>query len=114
VVYKLDSAGQETVLYTFHGGADGGNPTAGVIRDTKGNLYGSTGYGGSQGSSCSISGCGVIYEISPEGQQTILHTFVFSDGAYPAGPIFFQKGNLYGTAEAGGGNRGGVAFQLQP
>ena len=45
VVYKLDRGGHETVLYTFGGGADGGNPYAGVIPDSAGNLYGTT-YGG--------------------------------------------------------------------
>jgi uncharacterized repeat protein (TIGR03803 family) len=46
VVYKLDTSGQETVLYSFTGGADGGTPTAGVIRDSAGNLYGTTSVGG--------------------------------------------------------------------
>jgi uncharacterized repeat protein (TIGR03803 family) len=46
VVYKLDTAGDETVLYSFTGGADGGNPNASVIRDSAGNLYGTTSYGG--------------------------------------------------------------------
>jgi uncharacterized repeat protein (TIGR03803 family) len=42
VVYQLDAAGRETVLYNFTGGADGGEPTTGVIRDSAGNLYGTT------------------------------------------------------------------------
>ena len=46
VVFKVDTAGQETVLYNFTGGADGGDPYAGVIRDSAGNLYGTTFYGG--------------------------------------------------------------------
>ena len=46
VVYKLDADGQETVLHTFTGGADGGTPNAGVIRDSDGNLYGTTVSGG--------------------------------------------------------------------
>ena len=46
VVYKLDKAGQETVLYNFTGGADGSNPTTGVILDEAGNLYGTTFWGG--------------------------------------------------------------------
>ena len=42
VVYKLDTAGHETVLHSFSGGTDGGDPQAGVIRDSAGNLYGTT------------------------------------------------------------------------
>ena len=46
VVFKLDTSGVETVLYTFTGGADGGRPVAGVVRDADGNLYGVTYAGG--------------------------------------------------------------------
>jgi hypothetical protein len=46
VVYKLDSAGNYTVLYTFTGGADGGSPVGGVIRTPAGNLIGATQRGG--------------------------------------------------------------------
>ena len=45
VVYKLtpSSGGwTESVIYSFSGGSDGGNPTAGVILDQAGNLYGTT------------------------------------------------------------------------
>jgi hypothetical protein len=56
----------------------------------------------------------VIYKLSPAGQQTVLHTFQYTDGAYPEGGLLFQKGYLYGTAELGGSKLGGVAFQLQP
>ena len=43
MVYELDAAGQETVLYSVHGrGPTGANPTSGVIRDPAGNLYGTT------------------------------------------------------------------------
>jgi uncharacterized repeat protein (TIGR03803 family) len=46
VVYQVNASG-ETVLYNFSGGADGGLPLGGVIRDSSGNLYGTTSYGGS-------------------------------------------------------------------
>ena len=42
VVFKLDRSGNETVLYTFTGGADGSGPSAGLVRDAAGNLYGTT------------------------------------------------------------------------
>jgi hypothetical protein len=38
-VYKVNATGSETVLYGFTGGADGGDPLAGVIGDSAGNLY---------------------------------------------------------------------------
>ena len=58
-MYKLDTAGQETVLYRFTGGADGGNPWAGVIRDSAGNLYGTTAGGGKRGG-------GVVFKLKPQ------------------------------------------------
>jgi uncharacterized repeat protein (TIGR03803 family) len=61
-VFKITAAGVESILYTFSGAADGGNPVGGVIRDGKGNLYGTTATGGN--SSCS-SGCGVVFKLSP-------------------------------------------------
>src|ERR1035437_3973399 len=49
VVFKVDTSGTETVLYSFTGGADGDYPEAGVIRDSAGNLYGTTIGGGAAG-----------------------------------------------------------------
>ena len=96
VVYKLDPAGQETVLYTFTGGSDGANPSFGVVRDSAGNLYGTTGGGGD----C----CGVVFKIDPSGHYTVLYTFTGgADGGYPGGGVIRDSaGNLYGTTENGG------------
>ncbi len=58
VVFKLDTTGQETVLYSFTGGADGGNPSSGVIRDAAGNLYGTTSNGGK-------GFTGVVFKLTP-------------------------------------------------
>jgi hypothetical protein len=57
VVFKLDTSGNETVLYSFTGGADGDNPAAGVALDGAGNLYGTTITGGAN--------YGVVFKITP-------------------------------------------------
>jgi uncharacterized repeat protein (TIGR03803 family) len=62
VVYKLDAAGHKTVLYSFTGGADGAYPSAGVVRDSAGNLYGTTTGGGSANE-------GVVYKLDPTGHD---------------------------------------------
>ena len=49
VIYKLDSTGKQTVLHTFTGGTDGSMPFAGMIRDSVGNLFGTTYAGGDHG-----------------------------------------------------------------
>lgn len=62
VVYELNTFGQETVLYTFTGGADGGQPYAGVIRDSSGEIYGTTHSGGKEFT-------GVVFELKAATRQ---------------------------------------------
>jgi uncharacterized repeat protein (TIGR03803 family) len=113
VVFKLDTAGHETALYSFTGGADGGNPWAGVIRDASGgDLYGTTLFGGS--SDCP-NGCGVVFKVGPGGHETVLYTFTGgADGGTPyAGVIRDSAGNLIGTTRGGGAAPGlGVMYQV--
>jgi uncharacterized repeat protein (TIGR03803 family) len=120
-VFKLGPTGTETVLYRFTGGADGLNPSAGLMRDAAGNLYGTT-FGGS--SACA-SGCGTVFKLDPTGTETVLHSFTGgADGAYPSeglGLIQDAGGNLYGTTSNGGAtstcdppNGCGVVFRLAP
>ncbi len=114
VVFKLDPAGNETVLYTFTGGADGGNPYGGVVQDAAGNLYGTTANGGSF-ANC-FTGCGVIFKVDSSGHETVLYTFTGgADGAAPwAGVSRDSVGNLYGTTQYGGTSELGVVFMLDP
>jgi uncharacterized repeat protein (TIGR03803 family) len=103
-VYKLDAAGQETLLHSFTGKAgDGANPLAGVIRDAAGNLYGTTAAGGSA-SSCGSGGCGTVFKLDATGKESVLYNFTnAADGGFPyAGVIRDAAGNLYGTTQFGG------------
>jgi len=124
VVFRLSPDGSETVLYSFcskSGCSDGNDPAGGLIADSSGNLYGTTILGG--GGSCG-SGCGTVFKLSPDGTETVLHTFPHpciidcSDGIYPhAGLIADSAGNLYGTTEVGGDpscspGGCGVAFKI--
>ena len=104
---------KQTVLHTFTGGADGGNPISEVVFDRAGNLYGTTPYGGN--TTCTL-GCGVVYKMTPSGggwTQTVIYNFTGgNDGAYPSsGLIFDQAGNLYGVAD---GRTVGVIYELTP
>jgi len=107
VVYKLDTAGQETVLHKFTGGADGGETFAGVVRDQAGNLYGTTTSGGT-------GGAGVVYKVDTANQYTVLHSFTGgADGGFPkAGVILDPSGNLYGDTNSGGTDGAGVVYKL--
>ena len=109
VVFKFSPAGTETVLYSFTGGADGNQPGAGLVFDSSGNLYGTTPYGGRFGQ-------GVVFKLSPAGTETVLYSFTGgADGGNPFAPLTLDsKGNLYGTASAGGASYSGVVFKVAP
>ena len=105
IVYKLDTAGNFTVLYTFTCGTDGQYP-GGMVMDAKGNLYG-TAEGGGTGTGCYYGGCGTIFEIDTGNNFSVLHSFVKTDGELPIGLTIDSAGNLYG-ATLGGGLPGSV------
>jgi uncharacterized repeat protein (TIGR03803 family) len=115
VVFKVDREGNESVLYSFTGGADGGATAASVIRDFAGNLYGTTYFGGNL-SDCAPIGCGVVFKLDPAGKETVLYTFTGgTDGANPQGNLLLDEdGNLYGTASGGGDPtcQCGVVFKI--
>jgi uncharacterized repeat protein (TIGR03803 family) len=161
VVYKLDSLGNETPLYAFNGWEDGGNPSAGVILDREGGIYGVTPFGGVGGSygvvytinkqnqekqlylfhggtdaqgaytdlirdskgnlyGTGIIGgaynCGAVYRVTRTGIESVLYSFTCgNDGAYPTAVLASdEQGNLYGTTQAGGTYNQGVVFKLDP
>ena len=64
-VFKLDSSGNETVLYSFTGGSDGADPSGGLIMDASGNLYGVAFSGGDTSCNVQMSGRGVVFELTP-------------------------------------------------
>jgi uncharacterized repeat protein (TIGR03803 family) len=107
------AAGKYKILHKFTG-ADGGAPQGVLVFDARGNLYGTTAFGGS--SSC---GCGVVFKLAPNADGTwtehVLHRFTGADGYEPdAGVILDAAGNLYGTATLGGAYGHGVVFKLAP
>lgn len=109
-VFKVDTTGSEKVLYSFAGGvADGCTPSEGLVVDKAGNFYGVAG-------GCGSAGHGVIFKLSPSGQETLLHTFTggTSDGSNPVyGSLLIDGlGNLYGVAQEGGASGQGVVYKL--
>ena len=81
-VFKVDPKGKETVLYSFTGGNDGGSPVGGVVRDSEGNLYGTTQYGGAYEN-------GAVFKVDKRGNETVLYSFQggFGDGCNPYGGL---------------------------
>jgi uncharacterized repeat protein (TIGR03803 family) len=105
-VFKLSSSNKKTVLYRFRGGTDGAIPWSGLIRDSQGNLYGTTSSGGT-------NNYGTVFKLSSSGKESVLHRFqAGSDGSAPlAGVIRDSAGNLYGTASGASGGSG-VLFKI--
>lgn len=117
-VFRMAPDGTVTVLYSFAGPPnDGSMPRYGVIRDPQGNLFGTTEYGGPPCASLGSVGCGTVFRLSPDGTETILHSFAggANDGANPTGGLLQDAvGNLYGVAGSGGSTGNGVVFKLSP
>jgi uncharacterized repeat protein (TIGR03803 family) len=117
IVFKLTYAKNtwsKTTVYAFAGGADGAYPNGGLVTDSKGDLFGTTQYGGDFGD-------GTIFELSYAGGEwtkTVLHHFDGSDGAVADWPLVWIGSKLYGATVAGGTagcstNGGcGVVFEL--
>lgn len=99
--------------FTQGGGTDGGEPFAGVIFDTAGNLYGTT-YGGGSGFG------GTVYQLTLSDSgwtENILDNFVYGGTGpdFPVGGLIFDgSGNLYGATPYGGTYRTGVVYELTP
>ncbi|HWY58317.1 MAG TPA: choice-of-anchor tandem repeat GloVer-containing protein [Terriglobales bacterium] len=106
---------KQKVLHHFeNNGKDGYYPTAALIFDPAGNLYGTTAAGGSYQ-------VGAVFELMPgadgKWKEKILHSFKgsSSDGSDPLGPVIFDtRGSLYGTTFYGGANGDGIVFSLKP
>jgi uncharacterized repeat protein (TIGR03803 family) len=108
-VFKISPSGTLTTLHSFDS-ADGANPSAGLVRTTDGNLYGTTFYGGANGG-------GTIFKITPSGTLTTLYSFCSqsdcADGELPAAALVqATDGNFYGTTLYGGANGYGTAFKI--
>ena len=100
-VFKVDPSGNERVLYKFTGGTDGQFPSAGLVMDAAGNLYGTTQYGGPVTAACGI-GCGTVFKLDPFGTLTPLHSVGSSGGL-----VIDGAGILYGSTTEG-------IFKLDP
>jgi len=122
MVYELTPTAQglwkEAIIHEFSAsGADGAKSDATLLRDSSGNLFGTTLYGGDM--ACGF-GCGVVFELSPQSngqwQYTVIHRFAGgADGGHPvAGVIEDALGNLYGTTTGDGLDNVGTVYELSP
>jgi uncharacterized repeat protein (TIGR03803 family) len=100
----------DTLVYSFAGTGMGYTPNSGLVQGTDGNFYGTTNSGGS-------AGYGIVFQLTPSGQFTLLHSFGgnTTDGGNPAGPLVADaQGNFYGVATIGGAHGQGSVFKITP
>ncbi len=102
-VFQITPAGVETVIYSFSGGSDGGNPATALVLGNDGNFYGTTPL--------------TVFRITPFGVLTTIYTFdpKIGDGAFPLGPLIVgNDGNFYGTTDIAGADTWGTVFKVTP
>jgi len=105
-VFTITPHGNFSVLYSFTGGSDGGNPYAAPIEGSDGIFYGTT---------CGASTSGSVYSITRSGTFKTLHGFDYSDGSCPIGSLIqATDGMFYGTVSQGTSNGAGGIFKITP
>ena len=104
VVFSIDAAGNERVVYAFKGYPDGEQPDG--LTFLNGTLYGTTGGGGGQRG-------GTVFALTPSGSERILHSFgrVQQGRQQPAG-LVPMDGRLYGVTELGGAYNRGAVYEI--
>ncbi|MGA9778380.1 MAG: choice-of-anchor tandem repeat GloVer-containing protein [Limisphaerales bacterium] len=105
-VFKISTNGVQNNVYTFTG-ADGANPSAGLVLGSDGNFYGTTTSGGTYTN-------GTVFRVGSNGGLKTLYSFTGGiDGADPyAGLVQGSDGNFYGTTVSGGTYTNGTVFEI--
>jgi uncharacterized repeat protein (TIGR03803 family) len=100
-VFKLDAAGHESVLHSFSGPPDASSPDSGLLKDTQGNLYGTSSHGGTYN-------YGTVFKLDAAGHESVLYSFNTSAGGRPQAGAIDSLGTFYGTTS---GAAGACVFQ---
>jgi uncharacterized repeat protein (TIGR03803 family) len=103
-IYKIDSAGSESVVYSFPRKS---GPQGGLLY-VDGALYGTTTYGGT-------AGHGTVFRVTLSGKGSIVYSFHgLNDGRNPTGGLIRVNNKLYGTTSQGGDSGNGTLFSVSP
>ena len=111
-VFRITPTGTLTNLHSFTG-SDGAFPSAELVQGSDGYFYGTTSEGGTS-TNCG-GGCGTVFQMTPTGTLTNLHSFTGLDGANPqAALVEGSDGNFYGTTYGDGLSSSGTVFRISP
>lgn len=104
--FKVTTTGQQTLLYSFSNGADGGHPSGDLCLGSDTNFYGATYRGGA-------SDFGTVYRLGLNGLIANLVSFNATNGAFPrAGLVQGTDGDFYGATWQGGSFGRGTVFKV--
>lgn len=107
-VFRVTPAGAVTTLVEFSGlggPAKGSSPSAGLLRGSDGNFYGTTETGG-------VNDCGTAFKMTPAGGLTTLAEFTAANSKPRAELLQGGDGNFYGTTRNGGIDNNGTIFKM--
>lgn len=114
-IFRIDArTGKLSTIHRFHW-TDGTLPFAGLVFDSKGNLYGIAEEGGANACKSGISpapGCGTLFKVDSTGKFSLLHIFQKADGEFPIYLTIDESDNLYGTTLKGGDFGLGEVFKF--
>lgn len=111
LVHNPTGGWTESVIYNFQGGNDGAWPTSSVTFDAQGNMYGTTSLGGGTApciTSSEPTGCGTVFELSPNGSGGWTESIIYSfkggmDGLEPSSGVTFDGAGVFFGLTGGGG-----------
>jgi len=113
-IFSVSNSNAASALHTFSG-SEGAYPTVGLLLQSDGNFYGTTGGGGVLTcSSYATLGCGTVFQMTPSNAVKTLHSFTKQDGADPVSALILgTDGSMYGTTTFGGSTTcsGGAQWQ---
>jgi uncharacterized repeat protein (TIGR03803 family) len=109
IVFEVPVGGGSVITLATFNGTNGAYPSAGLIMDAAGNLYGMTARGGG-----GPPNTGTVFKVPAGGGSVVtLATFNDTNGANPCGDLIADgAGNLYGVTGAGGASGKGTVFEL--
>jgi uncharacterized repeat protein (TIGR03803 family) len=105
-IFRIDSSGNFTLLYSFTGSVDGARPSTALVQGTDGSFYGTASQSGAYG-------YGTAYKLDSSGNFTVLHAFTGgADGGGPGEILQGADGNFYGTTGGGGTYNAGAVYKM--
>lgn len=112
--FRITSTGNFTNIVSLYGDTNGFQPEYAMLQASDGNLYGTTTYGGAgYNENSGSSGGGTVFKFTPEGNFTLLNSFIGTNGFQPMGRLMeSSNGNIYGTTALGGQFSRGTIFSI--